>query len=50
MAAKQAEGMSVAQKADPLRVEDLRKKFVSQAMNYIGVPYAKSYHEEGSKF
>ena len=32
------------------RAEWLRAKFMSQALKYLGVPYAKKYHEEGSKF
>ncbi len=34
---------------DSERVKHLRKVFVDQAMKYIGVPYAKRYHDEQSK-
>jgi len=35
-------------KLDNQRVEWLRAKFLNQALKYLGVPYAKKYHEEGS--
>ena len=37
-------------RADNKRVEWLRAKFLNQALKYLGVPYAKKYHEEGSKY
>ena len=30
---------------DPKQMAALRNKFLKQAMTYIGIPYAKKYHE-----
>lgn len=35
---------------DENQLEKLRLKFVEQAKMYLGVPYARRYHEPGSKF
>lgn len=34
---------------DQGKMEELRLKFVEQAKMYLGVPYARRYHEPGSK-
>ena len=31
-------------RADPLRMSELRRKFLERAKSYMGVPYAKRYH------
>ena len=36
-------------RADPVRMNNLRVKFVEQCKQYFGVPYAKKYQQPGSK-
>jgi hypothetical protein len=33
---------------DPIHKQVLREKFLNRAKSYIGIPYARRYHEEGS--
>ena len=37
-----------ADKNDPFRKQALRQKFLDRAMSYIGIPYARKFHEEGT--
>ena len=41
----ESEQKSREEKCDPIKMETLRGRFVEQAKKYIGVPYAKRYHE-----
>lgn len=47
--AKEMEKKAVEARSDPCLMWELRKKFVEQAKTYFGIPYAKRYHEQGSK-
>jgi len=39
----------MAVRSDPTQMAILRKKFMDTARTYIGVPYAKRYHEPDCK-
>ena len=45
----QAERKAAERRCDPQQMAELRKKFVEKALQYLGVPYAKKFHEPGSK-
>ena len=47
---KQMLSRPLEEQANSERLTALRKKFVTQALKYLGVPYAKRYHEPGSKY
>ena len=42
---RQRERSSQLAMTNPCKVAALRKKFLDTAMTYIGVPYARRYHE-----
>eukprot|EP00118_Oscarella_pearsei_P012767 m.96294 g.96294 ORF g.96294 m.96294 type:complete len:675 (+) comp36906_c0_seq2:68-2092(+) len=46
--ALQAKRKEDEMRSDPQKMEKLRKKFLEQAKQYLGVPYAKKFHEPGS--
>ena len=43
-------GRPSGEMSNAARTELLRSKFLSQALKYLGVPYARKYHEEGSMY
>eukprot|EP00112_Aurelia_sp_Birch-Aquarium-sp1_P013241 Seg2803.3 transcript_id=Seg2803.3/GoldUCD/mRNA.D3Y31 product="hypothetical protein" protein_id=Seg2803.3/GoldUCD/D3Y31 len=45
---KQMLSKPLEEQANSERLVTLRKKFVNQALKYLGVPYARRYHEPGS--
>ena len=46
---KQVDEETVKWRVDPVRMNNLRMKFVEQCKLYFGVPYAKKYQEPGCK-
>ena len=40
---------AMAGRSDPTRMAILRKKFIDTAKTYIGVPYARKYHQPDCK-
>ncbi|XP_065834366.1 protein polyglycylase TTLL10-like [Oscarella lobularis] len=44
----QAERKAAERRCDPQQMAELRKKFVEKALQYLGVPYAKKFHEPGT--
>ena len=46
---KQVNKEAIKWRSDPVRMNNLRMKFVEQCKQYFGVPYAKKYQQPGSK-
>ncbi|XP_022786949.1 uncharacterized protein LOC111327109 isoform X2 [Stylophora pistillata] len=47
---KQVDKETTKWRADPVKMNKLRMKFVEQCKLYFGVPYAKKYQEPGTEF
>jgi len=46
---KQLKKKAEVKRRSPEFIQELREKFVEQAKKYIGIPYKRKYHENGSE-